>query len=156
MTPGKHEPVAITQADRDAAADAMQAGYISPAGVIAHVRAGRSDENAFVQAFARYRIAHSAAVTKDAFDDYECTECCEVYGENPLCTVHGRGTHWAKANPDIPALLDRHSAQLERLRSALEWLANVSVAYNAHPVGVIETMRERARAALRHQRGEGT
>lgn len=38
---------------------------------------------------------------------FECNQCGEVYGENPHCPVHGRGTHWAKANPDICELLDR-------------------------------------------------
>ncbi len=57
----------ITQADREAAADAMDAGYISPSGVIAHVRAGRSDENAFVRAFA----AHRQAALREAAEKVE-------------------------------------------------------------------------------------
>jgi hypothetical protein len=42
----------------------MDAGYISPAGVIAHVRAGRSDNNAFVQAFALHRTRSSAPLVE--------------------------------------------------------------------------------------------
>lgn len=62
------ELLPVSQDDREAAADAMDAGYISPAGVIAHVRAGRSDENAFVQAFARHGI-RSRTITKEQVEE---------------------------------------------------------------------------------------
>lgn len=45
----------------------------------------------------------------------------------------------------VPTLID----ELERKTKALEWIATAQVAFNAHPVGVIETMRERAKAALK-------
>lgn len=44
----------------------------------------------------------------------------------------------------------------QRMREALQSIAGASVAFNAHPVGVIETMREWARIAVRPDpRGEG-
>lgn len=38
---------------------------------------------------------------KDSFPDHDkrCT-CMEVYGEDPACVVHGRGTKWAEENLD--------------------------------------------------------
>jgi hypothetical protein len=59
MTAASNEVVAVIQADRDWAADAMKAADICGSGSLANVRSGRWDENAYVQAFARHRIAHS-------------------------------------------------------------------------------------------------
>lgn len=33
--------------------------------------------------------------------------CVEVYGEDPHCIKHGRGTDWAKENPDICQLAEK-------------------------------------------------
>jgi hypothetical protein len=37
-----------------------------------------------------------------------CT-CCEVIGEDPACALHGYGTEWRKANPDLCPECDQES-----------------------------------------------
>jgi hypothetical protein len=74
----------------------MDAGYISPSGVIAHVRAGRSDENAFVQAFARHRLA---ALEEAAKVDRET-----IIGFIKLAYVTGFNDGWADGNGEGDAV----------------------------------------------------
>lgn len=62
------------------------------------------------------------------------------------------------AIPSPPAdthQLDALANENVALRQALERIATARVAFNAHPVGVIETMREWARAALTKDQAHG-
>ena len=56
----------------------------------------------------------------------------------------------SQSDPAILAMAEEN----KRLREALEKIAGASVAFNAHPVGVIETMREWAREGLGLRSGE--
>lgn len=50
--------------------------------------------------------------------------------------------------PDLTAQVATLTAERDAAWEALQWIADMQVAFNAHPVGVIETIRELARAAL--------
>lgn len=60
--------------------------------------------------------------------------CMEVYGEDPRCFLHGKGTEWAKANPDICTWAEERatsSARISTLEEAVRPFAEA--ARHLHP-----------------------
>jgi len=57
--------------------------------------------------------------TPSASELSACT-CAEAYGENPECPMHGRGTEWAKENPDIAEIFQHSVDQAKRIEELEE------------------------------------
>jgi hypothetical protein len=63
-----------------------------------------SDDGKHLRKWSRTPFAQG--IEFDAERGGKCS-CMEVYGEDPNCIKHGRGTDWSKANPDICELAER-------------------------------------------------
>jgi hypothetical protein len=79
--------------------------------------------------------------------DKRCS-CAEIYGEDPRCFKHGRGTAWRKANPDLCHLLDRAEQAEEALRpfadAVTEWGDDINHPDQRdvweHPIAMLVTL----------------
>ncbi|MEG3086201.1 hypothetical protein [Sphingomonas sp. PB4P5] len=74
-----------------------------------------------VQTYWRTLAAAALAAPPTPRGEGKCS-CMEAHGEDPRCIKHGRGTPWAKANPDICDLAEK-AARVPALEAELAALS---------------------------------
>jgi len=71
--------------------------------------------------------------------------CAELYGENPECHEHGKGSIWAKQNPDTAKLIEQSMLAAE-FAKALRDIAYLRPAGNARTATGTRALIEMAEA----------